>query len=80
MCVDCRVEPSGSTMVSGCDAMRLLRIGASSTRKWLVVPELLMAQVSFRVVVGCDCRLERAVLCVVCDFCCMVVVFLSLSL
>ena len=48
MCVDCRVDPSGSTIVMGEVASFLFRTGAPSTMKWLVAPESLMAEVGSR--------------------------------
>ena len=48
VCVDCRVDPSGSMIVMGEVASFLFRTGAPSTMKWLVAPESLMAEVGSR--------------------------------
>ena len=42
-CIDLRVEPSGSVMVSRIKSHLMLMTGELSTTKWLLVPELLMA-------------------------------------
>ena len=47
MCVDCRIDPSGSMTVMGEVASCLFWTRVPSNMKWLVAPELLMAEVGY---------------------------------
>ena len=67
VCVDRRVDPSGSNMVMGSTASRLLWMGVPSMRKWLVALELLRANV----ICGCGgsivCRVDNAMSEILCQ-------------